>query len=396
MVFKNKKLVFFVSAGIISVFIALLSWKLLPGITFFGFQKQETKGAKSCGFLDSVDYYYYLDTEKLWKQNNKVGLYIYAEDRDFFEIAQNLVNSNGGEWGYVLIPYNVKDYDYDKWDRVFNQLRTKKLIPIIQLWDIDIDQYEVQTKKAAEFLNSFLWPVKEWYISAYNEPNDKKFWYGKTNPEEYAEILDFTIKTFKNQNENFFIINGAFNITAPSDENHMDAFEFMKKMDEKVPGIFSKLDGWASHSYPQPNFSGNPEGTGRWSIKAYEEELKFLKNNLGVEKDLPVFITETGWAHAEGETYNPEFLGVEVISEYYKEAYEKVWLPDERVRAVTPFTIWYEPPFDHFSWINEEKIPYMQYEAVKSIKKVKGMPPILQKDTLDIGSCSEESPFKIL
>ncbi len=72
-------------------------------------------------------------------QNNKVGLYIYAEVEEFSNKAAELANSNGGDWGYVLIPYNVKDRNEDRWDKLFSNLEDLHLIPIVQLWDIDID-----------------------------------------------------------------------------------------------------------------------------------------------------------------------------------------------------------------------------------------------------------------
>jgi hypothetical protein len=349
---------------------------------------EESTISKKCISNTNISYSYYKETDKLWEKNNKFGLYIYAEEPDMFELAQKLVNSNGGEWGYVLIPYNVKDLDYGKWSRVFEQLRSKKLIPIIQLWDVNISDYKKQTQKAADFLNGFLWPIKYKYISVYNETNDSKFWYGNADPEEYAKILDYTIKTFKKENEDFFMINGAFNITTSSDDLRMDAFEYMKKMNEKVPGIFGKLDGWASHPYPQPNFAGDPNTVGRWGIRAYEEELKFLKDKLGVKNDLPVFITETGWAHAEGANYNPSYLPVKTVAENLKIAYEDYWLKDDRVRAVTPFTIRYDPPFDHFSWVNQDNVPYLHYEVIKSLKKVKGEPPYLLEEVFNEEGCN--------
>jgi len=340
-----------------------------------------------CTVVQNIEYAYYSHDNPLWEENNKFGLYIYAEDKDFFEIAQNLVNSEGGEWGYVLIPYNVRDSDESKWGRVFDQLIDKKLIPVIQLWNVDPDDYQKETRKAAEFLNKFIWPIKYRYISVYNEPNDNKFWYGDADPTDYARILDYTIRIFKEVNSDFFMLNGAFNTSSPNNVENIDAFDFMVKMDESVPGIFEKLDGWASHPYPQPNFSGSPYDKGRWSIRAYEEELNFLKNSLGVKKDLPVFITETGWAHAEGENYNSSYLPDEKVAEYFKIAFEEVWLKDDRVRAVMPFTIRYDPPFDHFSWVNKDKVPYFHYDAVKDIDKVEGKPPVLSSGDVEIYNC---------
>ncbi len=355
----------------------------------YDFKDQVIIDSSPCIISQSLEYVYYSGDNPNWEKNNKFGLYIYAEEKDLFEIAQNLVNSNGGEWGYVLIPYSVKDYDRDKWGRVFDQLISKRLIPVIQLWNLDVKNYKKETKQAAEFLNSFLWPIRYRYISVYNEPNDDKFWFGKASPKEYAKVLDYTIKTFKDINQDFYMLNGAFNTSSSGLEDNVDAFDFMKSMNEEIPGIFDKLDGWASHPYPQPNFTGNPYDTGRKSIKAYETELDFLKNDLGVSKNLPVFITETGWAHAEGEKYNPSFLPVETVARNFSTAYEEVWLKDERVRAVMPFTVKYDPPFDHFSWVNKDKVPYLHYDVIKKLKKVSGEPPSLVTGNVNIHNCPD-------
>jgi hypothetical protein len=149
------------------------------------------------------------------------------------------------------------------------------------------------------------------------------------------------------------------------------------------------LDGWASHSYPQPNFAGSPYATGLLSVRAYETELNYLKNTLGVTKELPVFITETGWAHAEGENYNASFYNASQVAQNFKIAFEEVWLKDDRVRAVTPFTIYYKAPFDHFSWINEDSVPYEQYEVLKKINKIKGEPASLIKTKLLVSDCQQ-------
>jgi len=59
------------------------------------------------------------------------------------------------------------------------------------------------------------------------------------------------------------------------------------------------------------------------------------------------------------------------------------------VRAVNLFTVWYEAPYDHFSYVNNDKVPYEHYLAVKSIKKVKGQPPSLEKGVQEISDCKK-------
>ena len=310
-------------------------------------------------------------------QNNKFGLYIYAEE-DFVELAGDLVNSSGGDWGYVLLPINVRDYDGGKWKKIFGKLNEKHLIPILQLWDLSEDDEEGQLKECAQFLNSLNWPIKNRYISVFNEPNDSEFWKGKADPLEYAEILDKPISVFKDQSEDFFMLNGAFNSSARTGGGYIDEKNFLLAMDNAVPGIFGRLDGWASHPYPQPEFRGSPYSEGRDSIKAYEWELDLLDELFGV-RNLPVFITETGWAHSEGESYNDNFLSQDIVASYFVRAFTEIWGPDTRVVAVTPFTIRYDPPFDHFSWIDVDEDFYPQFRAVQSLPKIEGKPPFLIK-----------------
>lgn len=340
---------------------------------------------EACKQEDAIEYFYYQEVPEGEKRNNKFGLYIYPDNEKFIDLADDLVNSSDGDWGYVLIPHDINDNDEKKWERVFYLLNKNHLIPVVQLWNIDPDDYEDETKDAAEFLDSFIWPIRQRYISVYNEPNDAKFWNGNVDPEKYAEVLDFTINTFKKQSENFFMINGGLNVSASTTSTSLEAFNYMIRMNEAVPGIFRKLDGWASHSYPQPNFSGSPYATGRSSIKAYEAELDFLAQEFGVE-NLPVFITETGWAHDVGKSFNNSYLSLDQVAENFKTAYEEVWLPDDRVVAVMPFSIRYDTPFDHFSWVDDDYRPYTQFLEVKEMDKIEGNPEkLLKADVSSLG-----------
>lgn len=355
-------------------------------IDYAKFNRVVPKSEEICDHQGTIKFYYYESVSEDEKRNNKVGLYIYPDNEKFIELADDLVNSSDGDWGYVLLPYNVQDTDKEKWNRVFYLLNKKHLIPIIQLWNVDPNDYKDQTEDAAEFLNKFTWPIRQRYVSVYNEPNSADFWYGRVDPKEYAEILDYSIDEFKSVNNSFFMLNGALNVSARNSSKHMDAFVFMNRMNEEVPGIFEKLDGWASHSFPQPNFSGSPLATGRDSIRAYETELSYLKDNFGV-KDLPVFITETGWAHDVGKNYDPQYLPVSQVADYFETAYKDVWFPDNRVRAVTPFTIWYQPPADHFAWVDNRYIPYEHFQRIRSLNKIGGNPEKLSISSAGAVGC---------
>ena len=59
--------------------------------------------------------------------NNKMGVHILFVSE--LEKARELVNSNGGEWGYVTIPIQASDRDFEKWQKFMNDARKMKLIP---------------------------------------------------------------------------------------------------------------------------------------------------------------------------------------------------------------------------------------------------------------------------
>src|SRR3989344_2674727 len=63
--------------------------------------------------------------------NNKYGVHI-LEPGEITKAAK-LVNSSGGDWGYVTIPIRSDDRDRDKWTKFFESSRLLHLIPLIRL-----------------------------------------------------------------------------------------------------------------------------------------------------------------------------------------------------------------------------------------------------------------------
>ncbi len=314
--------------------------------------------------------------------NNKYGIHV-IDTSDIQEAAE-LVNSNGGEWGYVTIVITEEDRTINKWQQTFDEMRRLKLIPIVRIatksengiWQKpsldDIDNW-------VNFLNSLNWVIKNRYVIIANEPNHAKEWGGQVNPEEYAAYLKtFSIK-LKEKNPDFYVLPAGFDASAPTAyTNHrtgelsmLDQEVYMKRMKTHVPDVFDHIDGWTSHSYPNPAFSGPTSGIGRGSVKTYEWELELLKK-LGIKHDLPVFITETGWAQAI-EGYE-KGVSEEEVAQRLKYAFENVW-NTERVVAVTPFILNYPAfPFANFSWKDDKGVHYKVFGSIKDIKKIKGEP----------------------
>ncbi len=312
---------------------------------------------------------------------NKFGIHI-LEPADLLK-AKELVNANGGDWGFVTVVIRDDDRDAGKWQKFFDDCRRSHLVPMVRLathlaGDAWVKPLPEDLHFWTDFLGSLNWPVKNKYIVVFNEPNHQKEWGGQINPQEYGRLLEKTISLFKETSPDFKIINAGLDLAAPNSKETMDALEFWRQIHQEVPDIFAKLDGWASHSYPNHGYLGTPGQAGRTSIRGYQWELAVLKDRFGLTKDLPVFITETGWPYqvnSKSEIRNPKFYNQEITAKYIKQAYENVWLPDKRVMAVTPFVLYYpQPPFANFSWITAENKESVQFLTVKDMPKMAWRP----------------------
>ncbi len=324
--------------------------------------------------------------------NNKFGVHIITGSPDEASPAAQMVNSSGGDWGYITVLIESKNRNHDQWQAFFNDLRRRHLIPLVRIatepegnyWKIP---YNGEEQAWADFLDSLVWPTKNRYVIIYNEPNQGQEWAGKVDPASYAQVLDKTITALKNKNPDFFVLNAGLDASAPDKyPSYADETTFLSQMEAAVPGIFNKLDGWVSHSYPNPGFAGSPDASGRGTVRTWAWELNYLKN-LGVNKTLPVFITETGWKHAEGLDYDKSLPNADTVADYLKDAFTNAWNSSQIV-AVTPFLLNYQQaPFDHFSFKKLTGEPqnlkilgasypdyYPPYQAMMDLPKVAGHP----------------------
>lgn len=307
--------------------------------------------------------------------NNKFGVHILFPDEIYD--AQKLINSQGGDWGYVTIPIQSSDKDLVKWQKFMDEAKILHIIPIIRLSTTgDYFNTSVWEKPKlsnivdfANFLNSLNWPTKNRYVVIYNEVNRGNEWGGSPDPFEYAQILDFAVDTFKSKNPDFFVISAGLDNAAPNIfGQYMNELDFMKAMSYEVPDIFGRIDGLGSHSYPNPGFSQSSQG---WGVYSFQRE-KNLAKNLG-EKNLPIFITETGWDSTK--------VDQNVIASYYKDAFESAW-SDETIIAVTPFLLEAgAPPFSSFSLIKDgQESP--EFRGIAQIPKIRGYPQTASEDNI--------------
>jgi len=307
------------------------------------------------------------------ESNNKFGIHLAQPHLEDLKKAADLVNSNGGDWGYVTLVIQENDRDRQKWQEIFDLARKYHLIPIIRIATLPIGENWKQPNSSdayswVDFLDSLNWVVKNRYVVLFNEPNHANEWGGKVDPKDYAKVAFSFAKSFKERNPNFFVMLAGFDASSPHlPPRYYDEELFLRDLINSQPEIFKFIDGWSSHSYPNPGFSGSPYDFGRGTVRTYQWELNLLRR-LGVEKDLPVFIKETGWERKK--------LTEDIVAQNFKTVFEEFWLPDEKVKAVTPFIFDYQmEPFLGFSWKKQgENDFYQQYYVVQSIAKVKGTP----------------------
>lgn len=319
---------------------------------------------------------YALDTSQ---SNNIFGIHVATPSKEELENAAKLANTNGGNWGYVTVVIQENDRNKQKWQEAFDHMRELRLIPIVRIATKPIGStWARPTSEEIEswvsFLNSLNWVVKDRYVVLFNEPNHAQEWEGSVSPEQYAEISLQYIKALKSSNHDYFTMLGGLDLAAASNGQDMDAYEFFHREFMSKPELKDAIDGLSSHSYPNPGFSGSVNAVGRLSIHGYEWELDLLKS-FGITKELPVFITETGWVH---NGTDPSGLDSKFETAF------SMWSADSRVRAVTPFILSYQSdPFLNFSWQKPQSQDfYSHYYAVAEMKKISGNPEQRQKGSL--------------
>ncbi len=303
--------------------------------------------------------------------NNKIGVHI-LNGSELPQAAQ-LVNSNGGDWGYVIIPIQSGDKNLAKWQQFMNDCKKYRVIPLIRL-ATEGDQFNNSVWRKptphdiidfANFLDSLEWPTKNRYVIIFNEVNRGDEWGGYANPAEYADLLSFAVSVFKSNTPDFFVISAGMDNAAPEQgTKYINQYNYLKRMNQAVPGIFNQIDGLSSHSYPNPGFSQPPNNRSPMGVGSFAYERALVKSMS--PKDLPVFITETGWA----SDVVPEDIRVR----YYQEAFNTVW-NDRGIVAITPFLLQAGAgPFEKFTFITGNGYLTKQYRLIQGIPKIRGIP----------------------
>lgn len=279
--------------------------------------------------------------------NNRYGVHI-LEPGEITQAA-NLVNSSGGDWGYVTVPIRSDDRDRDKWTEFFTKAGKLHIIPLVRLatypdggtW-VRPTPYDLVD--FANFLADMPWPTANRYIILFNEPNHSKEWGGEVDPKQYANLLVDAKDIFKSRSADFFLLSAGLDMSAPTNNTSLEALEFYRRMSA---GWLQAIDGLSFHAYPNPGFSAPITSKSRYGLTSYKYELK----NLKITK--PVFITETG-------SINP--------SNFYPQAFTV--FTDTQITAITPFLLQAGAgEFTRFSLLNTPA-----YLAIQNLTKISGSP----------------------
>ncbi len=281
------------------------------------------------------------------------------------ELAQavDLASGTTEAPGAVTVVLRADDHNLSKWQKFFDLADQEHIIPIIRLaTTMKSGGWRQPTKKDivhhATFLSFLDWHRNSLPVIVFNEPNHAGEWGGEVNPEDYAEVFDFTANWFHTEPKQYIVIPAAFDAAAPNGSNTMDSFTFLRRMFAANQNIAKKIDAWASHAYPNPGFVGSPHDQAKNSIKGFTHELALLKEFT--QKDLDVYITETGWR-------STPFVSKK-LTEYYSYAINTVW-NDNKIKAVTPFVYAaYAGPFAEFSFTNSDGSPTAAHNAFMKMK----------------------------
>lgn len=318
--------------------------------------------------------------------NNRMGVHV-LEPSEVDEAAK-LVNSQGGEWGYVTVPIRADDRDREKWQQFFLKAREKKVIPILRIatfvhgpkWQIPTDG---EILYFANFLNEMPWPTKNRYVIVFNEPNHSNEWGGVVDPEEYAHKLKYAIQALKGRSEDFFVLPAAMDRAAPDNHTSISADTYWKRVFTAEPDLVQMIDGWNAHAYPNPGFGGKPTDTHKKSVVSFRYELNYLKS-LGRET-IPVFITETGWS--------TKMVSPEKAADYWGTVMESVW-EDPQLVAINVWLLRADAgPFAEFSLVNKDSTKSPMYTELEAMKKIKGEPPIEESTVNTEVAFAKATPF---
>lgn len=223
------------------------------------------------------------------------------------------------------------------------------------------------------------WPI---WIEVHNEPNLCYEWTCRagegwlehtTAAHEYAAMLrDVADALHAIGDPRIRVLNGGL---APGGarrcecggsgfEAGVTSREFLAAMRVEVPDVFSRVDGFASHSYPA-------EGEGWGFFVPYDRAhpgLAYFETELTTigRSDLGVFLTETGWC-TPGSRCSSGGGSRTQIADWTESAYSSFWLGHAQITAVMPFIL-RDAAWDDFAWVAPDGSHHPVYDRVRALR----------------------------
>lgn len=316
---------------------------------------------------------------------NKAGVHILNPEE--IGDAAKLVNSNGGDWGYVTVPIQPTDRHKDIWQAFMTKAKELHLIPIIRITTIPMggtwnQGNDTDLVDFANFLNELDWPIENRYIVLFNEVNRDTEWGGSVDPEKYALIVKNAYTIFKERSPDFFLLGPSLDSALPNSKTSLSTTSYLSRMATYDPLVWTYFDGWSSHSYPNPGFAAHAKKTGLQSIVGYKTEQSLLKL-----ASKPVFITETGWDQSK--------IKDSVLAGYWSSAWQ-TWQNDPNVVAVTPFVLRGGEQFKIFSLYKENGEYSVSGQSIYNLPKSAGSPKLVEKkEKILTGSAPKEPSWTL-
>jgi hypothetical protein len=318
-------------------------------------------------------------------RNNIVGLNVARLHQPLYIwAASDLVNANGGDWGYITVVWTIQDredrnaeYNLQLFlDRCY-EFHVQPIVRVATKFEAKREPVEPgqrpikpneqgaegswirpdgdEPAKWRAFFETGKWPTRHAWIIVGNEPNLGREWGGAVDAASYARYLGHFLDVFKDA-PRFDVVGGALDISNTTAMPTMqDALEFLDGMRDAVPGIFERLPAWASNPYRVLNRGASA----RYTHRAYEIEL----DHIG--REMPVLITEAGHLDTGDE---------QEIARFYEDAFRD-WRADAKVVAATPL-FWHPDRNDFWMFELDKKGAFVHksptYELMRRIPRVAG------------------------
>lgn len=271
---------------------------------------------------------------------------------------------------YVTVPFTRTDLQQlERWQTAFDFAGKNNVVPIVRIateFNPEQNAWAVPHRKDildySRAFNTLQWPQDQRHIILFNEPNHRAEWGGQVDPSSFGQISEFAADWFNTERANYIVLPAAVDLAAPNGATTREGLGFWQQVLAERPELLDKFDGWNSHSYPNPGFSSSPYKTDKMSLRGWQHELAFVKKHTS--RELPVYITETGWQADRG--LQPR------LTAYYHYAAKEIWNQPE-VKVVTPFLLQGSPgPFSNFSLLTADgKLSTQGNAFVEAVRTVR-------------------------